>query len=537
MSKYINDFLSPQPQTVKDEYIPEQVKNHAGGYVYATATQQAVRRFLVLGAEGPTYYADQKDHMSENFGTLQTALRDSWAETLGTIVKVSEEGLAAKVSPTLFALALAYTSKPSNGDYQYIYSRTFVTAFGKVVRTMSHLQEFLSYVKLLKGSISGKGTLGKAVNELFSSWGAEKFGYQGVKYRTRNGFAVRDILRIAHPKTEDRRLNNAYAYFAGKDVSIWELPASVTAYEGIRHANRPMEFLRESPSMAWEMLPTEMLTDKETWEIILPNMPLTAMVRNLGRMTALGVFDEPANIKVVRELFNDIDAIKKARIHPYNVLVAIATYGQGHGDKGKLKWLPQHHIYAALCNLYYLSFMNSDMGESKVMVALDVSGSMGSALMGGPLSMKQGAVCMAQITMMNQLGTRCFKFDTGLTDLTGTVNWNVGNPLELSSAAGFRWNGGGTDCALPIMHALINDAFYDAFVVYTDNETWAGPIKPQEALRRYRDRINPNAKLIVVGMSATPFTIADPNDPNSLDVVGFDSSTPSLIDNFIAGRV
>jgi len=33
------------------------------------------------------------------------------------------------------------------------------------------------------------------------------------------------------------------------------------------------------------------------------------------------------------------------------------------------------------------------------------------------------------------------------------------------------------------------------------------------------------------------FTIADPNDPGMLDVVGFDTAAPQLIADFAAGRL
>ena len=74
----------------------------------------------------------------------------------------------------------------------------------------------------------------------------------------------------------------------------------------------------------------------------------------------------------------------------------------------------------------------------------------------------------------------------------------------------------------------------DAFFVYTDNETWAGHIKPVEALRQYRNERNPQAKLVVCGMTGTPFTIADPNDAGMLDVVGFSSDAPAVMSNFIS---
>ena len=43
------------------------------------------------------------------------------------------------------------------------------------------------------------------------------------------------------------------------------------------------------------------------------------------------------------------------------------------------------------------------------------------------------------------------------------------------------------------------------------------------------------AKLIVVGMTATKFTIADPSDPGMLDVVGFDAAAPRVMADFARG--
>ena len=76
---------------------------------------------------------------------------------------------------------------------------------------------------------------------------------------------------------------------------------------------------------------------------------------------------------------------------------------------------------------------------------------------------------------------------------------------------------------------------YDTFIIYTDNETYAGRMHPHQALEQYRERTGINAKLIVVGMTATNFTIADPNDAGMLDVAGFDSAVPNLISDFSRG--
>ena len=68
---------------------------------------------------------------------------------------------------------------------------------------------------------------------------------------------------------------------------------------------------------------------------------MTAMVRNLGKMTSIGLIKPFSDAKklVLRKL-KDETALKRSRIHPLAVLVAQKIYAQGHGDKGALKWSP-----------------------------------------------------------------------------------------------------------------------------------------------------------------------------------------------------
>jgi 60 kDa SS-A/Ro ribonucleoprotein len=135
---------------------------------------------------------------------------------------------------------------------------------------------------------------------------------------------------------------------------------------------------------------------------------------------------------------------------------------------------------------------------------------------------------------------------SGFTARDSTHGWTQGanlTPLPLSP--GMRLDDavravenlpfGGTDCALPMQHALEQGLSVDAFVVYTDSETWAGKIHPAQALREYRRQTGIPAKLVVVGMVSNGFSIADPNDGGMLDVVGFDAAAPAVIADFIRG--
>jgi 60 kDa SS-A/Ro ribonucleoprotein len=86
-----------------------------------------------------------------------------------------------------------------------------------------------------------------------------------------------------------------------------------------------------------------------------------------------------------------------------------------------------------------------------------------------------------------------------------------------------------------MLYALDKGLSVDAFVVYTDSETWAGEIHPIQALREYRRRTGIAAKLAVVGLVSNGFSIADPNDAGMLDIVGFDTAAPQVLADFVKG--
>lgn len=86
-------------------------------------------------------------------------------------------------------------------------------------------------------------------------------------------------------------------------------------------------------------------------------MPMTAMIRNLNKMTSVGILDQGSNEAqdVCRKLVHE-EGLRKARIHPFNVLIALRQYTMGHGEKGKLRWIPNPEIVKALEEAFYLSF-------------------------------------------------------------------------------------------------------------------------------------------------------------------------------------
>jgi 60 kDa SS-A/Ro ribonucleoprotein len=182
------------------------------------------------------------------------------------------------------------------------------------------------------------------------------------------------------------------------------------------------------------------------------------------------------------------------------------------------------------------------------LLALDVSGSMASGTIAGipGLTPRVASAAMAMATARiepqfsvvgftattNGHGGQSGGGDVGLMPLPISPKQRLDDVLKLLNGLPF----GGTDCSMPMIWATKNKVVVDTFVIYTDNETWAGKVHPFQALREYRQKMGRPAKLVVVGMTATGFSIADPKDPGMLDVVGFDAAAPQVMADFTRGE-
>jgi 60 kDa SS-A/Ro ribonucleoprotein len=527
-----------KPQPGKD-----QVKNSADGYVYALDDWARVDRFLILGSEGGTYYASEHKLTAENAQHLRVMIKTHGVGVVQRIVAVSVAGRAPKQDAAIFALAMC----AGWGDAD---TRRAALADGlpKVCRTASHLLQFASFVEQFRGW--GRG-LRRAIAAWYNDRPVDELAYQVVKYQNRHEWANRDLLRLAHPDGvgEDRQL--LYAWMAGKadgrfadDAPAHDGVRLVWAFEraktmaadatSTRSATQLAAFVAEH-KLPREAVPTEWLREPAVWDALLTDMPMTALLRNLATMTRVGLITPlgEATTRVVERL-RDGDRLRKARVHPIAVLSALVTYAGGRGPRGSSEWKPVETIVRALDDAFYASFGNVTPIGGRVLIGLDVSGSMTTGCVGGVpnLTPRTASCALAAIHVATENHCEVMAFSESF------VPFKIarGEKLEQIVARADAMPFAGTDCALPMLYAIEKRLEVDTFIVFTDNETWFGQIHPDEALRRYRAQSGRAAKLVVVGMTATGFTIADPNDGGMLDVVGFDSATPNLIADFARVR-
>lgn len=520
------------PQT---EPLVGQTQNSAGGYSWEINIWTQLRRFLILGSEGGTYYISENRLTLENAKAVEKCVNTDGRRVVKEIVEISGQGRAPKNDPALFALALC----AGLGDDKT--RREALANLPKVARIGTHLFHFAAYVEGFRGW--GRG-LRTAISKWYEEKSAKELAFQLVKYRQRDGWSHRDLLRLAHPKTEEPTRNALYHWAVdgwdsvGNEPHPDEVLRIIWAFERLQRSENPQEaaqLIREY-KLPMEAVPTT-LRNKEVWEAVIEHSGLTFLIRNLGNLSKEGILTKSNKTEVseIEKRIRDSKALQDARLHPIQILAALMTYQQGHGIRGSGTWEPVPRIIDALDEAFYLSFGNIEPSGKRLVLALDVSGSMAIGNIAGVagLTPRVASAAMAMLAVRAEQDVEILAFCDRLVPLNITKKQRLDDVVKAISGLPF----GGTDCALPMIWAEEKRYPADGFIVYTDSETWAGDIHPSMALKKYRNSLSIPARLCVVGMVANKFSIADPEDAGMLDVVGFDTATPELISQFMQGNI
>ena len=535
---YLNRILNePTPQS---EPLEGMVPNSAGGHAYPVDDMTRLQRFLILGSEGGSYYANERKLTLDNVAAVKRCIQNQGLAAVSEIREISRARRAPKVGPPLFALAMA----ASYGDSD---TRNYaLSSLGQVAATGSHLQQFIDYIKPMRGW--GRG-LRRAVGKWYLDKDINQSVYQAVKYRQRYNWTHRDLLRKAHPKAMSPQFQELFAWITqgtmpDEDNDYFSL---IHAYEEAKTANVDrLTHLIAKYSLTWEMVPAEMLDKKELWGALAGHMPIMALVRNLATLTRLGVIapmDSAWACQRLNAIGNPLTEDFN-RIHPIAVLSALLTYKSGKSVRGSNTWRPVPQVVDALDQAFERSFATAPQTNQRFYLGIDVSSSMGHGEMAGVpgLSPRMAAAAMAMVIARREPNYYIAGFAAG--QMTSMRRQTAMAPLFITAtdsladavAKAHSLNFGRTDCALPMLDALEKKIPVDIFVILTDSETWVGNIHPVAALEKYRKEMGIPAKLVVVGMVSNGFTIADPEDGGMLDVVGFDAAAPALIADFAGGQ-
>ncbi len=550
----MKNFLSAlKPRTVsqRQRLTPTQRRNNAGGYTFVLSGEGRFLRFLILGTEGGTYYATEGAHTVQATDFVRGYVAQNGEAALRMVLDVARRHRAPRPEASLLAMALLVrTAGPQTVAVQT--RRAAWDALPEVVRTGTMLLHFLAYLDALGGW--GRSTR-RGVARVYEELPLDKLALWAVKYRSRDGWAQADGLRLSHPRTTEPSRTALFRHLLNGPPDGEITDPALQLLEGHRlmtgvQTDTDAAALMRAYRLPTEAVPTE-VRGPAVYEAALDTGGLTWLLRNLGMLSRHGLLapQRPDLTARVVERLTNAQALRRGRIHPLDVLRAQLVYASGQGVRGAHRWTPVPAVLDALGQAFFLAFGSVRASGARFLLALDVSGSMDMGTVGGVpgLTPRLATAAMSLVTARSERQTSTVAFTAGAGGMGG--HWGGGTPglTPLSISPGQRLDDvvkamralpmGGTDCALPMLWAAKQRVPVDVFVVYTDNETWAGKVHPRVALERYRQATGIPARLVVVGMTATAFTIADPADSGMLDVVGFDAAAPNLIGAFARGEL
>jgi 60 kDa SS-A/Ro ribonucleoprotein len=547
----------------------QQVRNEAGGFSWPLSDADRTMRFLVCGSEA-TFHCKMPELTLQNAAAIERILFLGDADGINlvdAIIDISVSGRAPKQSPAIFALAMCL-SKGSDAT-----KRRAVEAVPLVCRTGSTFFELVAYLDAMRGH--GR-TFRRALGAWYDSKSPEQLAFQGVKYRERAGWTHRDVLRQIKKKFDliqrtpdwsasppERSMKGEVAHWMVKGwvgVGVEPHPDShlrqIWAYERAKAVgagdvadlsadalatSREAEIIRliREYKLPRECVPTQFLNNARVWDALLQHMPVGAMIRNLGKMGSVGLLDSAdAQFGISLTLTNP-DALAKARIHPIALLSALKVYASGHGVRGSLSWTPQARITDALDAAIYARMGAMAPTGKRILFAIDVSGSMHhTACSGLPhIAAHEAAAVLALTYLKTEPNVQIISFsaidqprrNSGLFTPALSARQRIDDAARTIQSSG----NGGTDCALPVIWAGVESRPFDAFLIFTDDQSWAGNVHPAQALVRYREKVNPDARLVSAAVAASGTGIADPQDRGCLGIAGFDASAPAIIQSFL----
>jgi len=543
------------------------VRNAAGGHVFAIDDMARLRRFLTIGTSGGTYYTSAPELTRENAEVVLRLAQSNPFALVDEIVAISTAGRAPKANPAIFALAIA-AAEGANDPERGSGRKYALSKLPAVCRTGTHMYLFAGYVEQFRGW--GRG-LKRAVGEWYNGRSVDKLAYQILKYRQREGWRHADLLALSHPAPDTAMRDNLYRYITdtmtGRDPEHVErmaphrehyqvfpadkipaLPDLIGAYEQVQNATalQAVNLIAEH-DLSWEMLPDKLLGEALVWEALIgKGMPQTALMRQLPRLTRLGLTTGKTG-NLIAEQLQDTQKLKLGRVHPINVLVAQRTYASGRSARrGDSTWEPTRKITDALDAAFYNAYGAVEPSGKSVLLACDVSGSMGASAGGLPITCREVCAALSLVSLNVERDADIIGFSDGRSHGGyGMYSNSVASRLDISARrrlddvcsymAGLNF--GRTDCSLPMLWAMKNKLDFSAIQVYTDNETWYGSVHPWQALDQYRNMVGHDVSLAVIAMTATRGSIANPDDPRQMDVAGFDVSVPQVLSDFAACRI
>lgn len=492
--------LVPATNAINEERAP----------AYALSPKHQLAQYVATGCLNRTFYATA----DEQLATVIALCADLDAEFIAKTAVFCRERGHMKDMPALLCAVLSVKNH-----------ELLAQVFPRVIDNAKMLRNF---VQIMRSGVVGRKSLGTAPKRLVREFLDARDAATLFKSNVGQDPSLVDIVKMVHPKPKDAAREALYGYFIGRNYAADALPDVVRNFEAYKKGDS-----RDVPDVPFQMLTALELGTPE-WIAIARRAPWQMTRMNLNTFARHGVFAEPGMSELIAARLRDAKAIAKARVFPYQLMVAF-TMAQANKD------IPRE-VCDALQDAMEIALANVPAIEGRVYVCPDVSGSMSSAVTGYRKGATTAVRCIdvaalfAAAVVRKNPQAEVLPFECDVVNITLNSRDSVmTNAARLASIGG-----GGTNCSAPL--ALLNrsKAKGDLVIFISDYESWvdAGAGRGTAMMREFnafRER-NPAARLACIDVQ--PYrTVQAIEREDILNVGGFSDQVFDVISEFARGEL
>ncbi|MEW5853127.1 MAG: RNA-binding protein [Myxococcota bacterium] len=419
---------------------PADTINEAGGVAYALHPKHALAQYAATGCLNHTYYASGE-------AQLQRVVNLAYEVDAEFVARTAVFCRTRSFMKDMPALLCAVLSLKDGNALERVFHR--VMDDGKMLR---------NFVQVLRSGAVGRKSLGSRPKRLVRQWLERRSDEQVFRAAVGQSPSLQDVIKMVHPKPKDPAREALYGYLIGKPKAGAPLSPLVQAFE---------EFKRnpgsELPDVPFQLLTSAPLEDRHWMEIARQaSWQMTRM--NLNTFARHGVFKDRKMTTLIADRLSNPDAIKRARVFPYQLMVAYQNTGDG---------VPAV-VVDALQEAMEIAIENVPRVEGKIYVLPDVSGSMLSPATGHRQGATSKVRCidvaalMAAAMLRKNPDAEVIPF----AESARHVRLNPRDSVMTNAARLAKLGGGGTNCSAPLRELNSRKAHGELVMFVSDNESW-----------------------------------------------------------------
>jgi 60 kDa SS-A/Ro ribonucleoprotein len=483
------------------------IANEAGGAAYLLPARERLAQYLMTGTFNGTFYADAQAQLN----VLLALAEELDAGFLAKAAIHARTRGHMKDAPALIAALL------TRKDVQLA-----KTVFERVVDNGRMLR---NYVQILRSGQTGRKSLGTAPKRLVQRWLEQADDRRLLNASVGNQPSLADIVKMVHPHPADASREAFYGWLIGKPVEETRLPEIVQAFEAFKRGEGEM------PDVDFRLL-TGLPLSSQQWRRIARNAPWQMTRMNLNTFARHGVFaDDDEMTGIIAARLRDAEAIRRARVYPYQLMTAYA-----HADPAAPLLVKE-----ALQDALELSLENVPELDGQTWVLVDISGSMGAPITGHRRGATTAVRCVdvagliAAAVMRRNPGAGVVAFNTAARKL----ELNPRDSLVTHSRRIADLLGGGTAVSSALAWLNREQARGDTVILVSDNQSWAdtgnGATATMREWEAFRQR-NRHARLVCVDLQPYATVQAAPR-ADVLHIGGFSDAVFDLLASFTSGQM